>query len=72
MESWPRSYAVDHRGRFVYPLKAYDGEQLVLITVDLGPLPTGAGFINDGLQKNHNELYRRVPKQAETAPISSG
>jgi len=55
------------RGRFVYPLKAYDGEQLVLITVDLGPLPTGAGFINDGLQKNHNELYRRVPKQAEGA-----
>ena len=52
------------RARFVYPLKAYDGEQLVFITVDMGPLSTGAGYINDGQLKNHNDLYRRVPKQA--------
>ena len=25
------------RARYVYPLKAYDGEQLVLITAELGP-----------------------------------
>ena len=55
------------RARYVYPLKAYDGEQLVLITVDMGPLSTGAGFINDGLLKNHNDLYRRVSKQADGA-----
>ena len=55
------------RGRYVYPLKAYDGEQLVFITVDMGPLATGAEYINDGLRKNHNDLYRRVPKQADGA-----
>ena len=55
------------RARFIYPLKAYDGEQLVFITVDMGPLATGDDFINDGSQKNHNNLYRRVPKQADGA-----